>query len=78
MKVRELIAELQKQNPEAEVMFDTEAQHYDCHLVTVDSVSDLDVIEGDETPPEERHYLLGRPVVMLHEDHPHRSGCPKD
>ena len=60
MTVGELIVELQKHAPDTRVCFDTEAQHFDVHLVPVDSVSFIeDFGNGD--------------VVTLHEDGPHRG-----
>ncbi len=49
---------------DALVVFDTEAQHFDCHMVHVSSA----FLESD---------LDGEPIVVLHEDSPHRR-CPAE
>lgn len=60
MKVSELIVKLSELNADADVLFDTEAQHYDVHLVPIDMVHPI--------PAE----AIGREVVCLSEDYPHR------
>lgn len=62
MKVSELISLLKDMNQDADVMFDTEAQTYDVHLVPVDSA----YAEGPEAG-------LDREIVYLCEDAPHRN-----
>jgi len=64
MTVGDLREKLATYPQEAAVYFDTEAQCYNVHLVSVDKVYALD---GDDTPD-------GFPIVTLHEDAPHRSG----
>jgi len=54
VKVRELQAELAKLDPEARVMFDTEAAYFQCHVVEIDSVG-----------PDESH---GSVVLQSHDD----------
>jgi len=60
MKVSELIVRLSELNQDADVYFDTEAQTYDVHLVSIDSAWPI--------PAE----AIGREVVCLHEHSNHR------
>lgn len=60
MKVSELVTLLSEMKQDADVCFDTEAQTYDVHLVSVDEVWPI--------PAE----AIGREAVCLYEDHPHR------
>jgi hypothetical protein len=60
MKVSELIVRLSELNQDADVCFDTEAQTYDVHLVSIDSAWPI--------PAE----AIGREVVCLHEHADHR------
>lgn len=62
MKVSELIARLKELNQDADVLFDTEAQTYDVHLVPVDAAWPIGPEEG-----------MGREIVYLSEDAPHRG-----
>lgn len=63
MKVRELMELLAKMPPDAPVYFDTEAQKYDVHLVSIDrACCEPDSITGCGD------------TVTLHEDAQHRSG----
>lgn len=62
MKVAELIARLAGMDPAADVMFDTEAQTYDVHLVPVAAAYPLGPAEG-----------FDREIVYLSEDAPYRS-----
>lgn len=43
---------------ESPVLFDTEAQTYDCHMVSIDRA---------------HHEMEPEPHLGLHEDHPHRG-----
>jgi hypothetical protein len=60
VKVSELVTLLSEMKQDADVCFDTEAQTYDVHLVSVDEVWPI--------PAE----AIGREAVCLYEDHPHR------
>lgn len=60
MKVGELIFRLSQMNRDADVMFDTEAQTYDVHMVPVDAAWPISTEE------------IGREVVCLHEHADHR------
>lgn len=62
MKVSELIARLSEMKQDADVMFDTEAQTYDVHLVPVDAAWQVGLEEG-----------LDRDIVYFREKGPHRS-----
>jgi hypothetical protein len=55
MKVSELVVRLLELNQDADVMFDTEAQTYDVHMVSIDEVWPISTEE------------IGREVVCLHE-----------
>jgi hypothetical protein len=61
MKVGELVVRLSELNQDADVCFDTEAQHFDVHLVTGDSAWPISTDD------------IGREIVCLHEDAPHRT-----
>ena len=60
MKVSELITRLSELEQDADVCFDTEAQCYDVHLVSIDAAWPVSTEE------------IGREVVCLHEHADHR------